>query len=217
MGTRARRFFARFNRLELSAPLVEASSGNPEFLGQLIDALAGPHALYGHALKLPGISLSSLHCCFLSRRVCPSRVCQFKGSFQNLRPTWVQVQVSRRFRLRDATLLSARHQQPVGNLRMVTPRAESSPSNCTTPGETSRSPGTITAHSRFSRNSLDLISHWPKDDDFASPIWMMDQCRTNANAVASSGNGPDRIKWLFPWTRMPTIRFQASRRGSGTG
>src|SRR6202049_3226456 len=84
MGTRARRFFARFNRLELSAPLVEASSGNPEFLGQLIDALAGPHALYGHALKLPGISLSSLHCCFLSRRVCPSRVCQFKGSFHPL-------------------------------------------------------------------------------------------------------------------------------------
>jgi hypothetical protein len=29
--------------------------------------------------------------------------------------------------------------------------------------------------------------HWPKDDDFASPIWMMDQCHTNANAVASSG------------------------------
>src|ERR1700719_1471300 len=82
MGTRTRRFFARFNRFELNAPLVEASSGHPEFLGQLIDALAGPHALYGYALKLPGISLSSLHCCFLSRRVCPSRVCQFKGSFQ---------------------------------------------------------------------------------------------------------------------------------------
>src|ERR1700675_1700373 len=81
MGTRARRFFARFNRLELSAPLVEASSGNPEFLGQLIDAFTALHSLYGHALKLPGISLSSLHCCFLSRRVCPSRVCQFKGSF----------------------------------------------------------------------------------------------------------------------------------------
>jgi hypothetical protein len=76
---------------------------------------------------------------------------------------------------------------------------------CATPGETSRSPGTITAHSRFSRNSLDLICHCPKDDDFASPIWMMDQYRTNANAVASSGNGPDRIKWLFPCTRMPTI------------
>src|ERR1700730_12720158 len=87
MGTRARRFFARFNRLELSASLVEASSGHPEFLGQLIDALAGPHALYGHTLKLPGISLSSLHCCFLSRRVCRSRVCQFKGSFHlNLEP-----------------------------------------------------------------------------------------------------------------------------------
>src|SRR6202049_3764235 len=86
MGTRARRFFARVNRLELSAPLVEASSGNPEFLGQLIDALAGLQALYGHALKLPGISLSSLHCCFLSRRVCPSRVCQFKGSFHPIRP-----------------------------------------------------------------------------------------------------------------------------------
>jgi hypothetical protein len=83
MGTRARRFFARFNRLELSAPLVEVSSGNPELLGQLIDAFTALHPLYGHALKLPGISLSSLHCCFLSRRVCPSRVCQFKGSFQH--------------------------------------------------------------------------------------------------------------------------------------
>src|SRR6266446_211406 len=82
MGTRARRFFARFNRLEFSAPLVEASSGYPELLGQLIDAFTALHPLYGHALKLPGISLSSLHECFLSRRVCPSRVCQFKGSFQ---------------------------------------------------------------------------------------------------------------------------------------
>src|SRR3979490_1847719 len=81
MGTRARSFFARFNRLEFSAPLVEASSGYPEFLGQLIDAFTTLHPLYGHALKLPGISLPSLHCCFLSRRVCPSRVCQFKGSF----------------------------------------------------------------------------------------------------------------------------------------
>src|SRR5258708_25383850 len=82
MGPRARRFFARFSRLELSAPLVKASSGHHELLGQLIDAFTALHPLYGHALKLPGISLSSLHCCFLSRRVCPSRVCQFKGSFQ---------------------------------------------------------------------------------------------------------------------------------------
>src|SRR6266481_32568 len=84
MGTRARRFFARFNRLELSAPLVQASSGHPELLGQLIDAFTALHPLYGHALKLPGISLSSLHECFLSRRVCPSRVCQFKGSFHSV-------------------------------------------------------------------------------------------------------------------------------------
>src|ERR1700686_436215 len=63
------------------------------------------------------------------------------------------------------------YQQPLRNLRMVTPRAESSPSNCATPGEVSRSPGTMTAHSRFSRNSFDLICHCPKDDDFASPIW----------------------------------------------
>src|ERR1700688_4397489 len=81
MSTRARRFFARFNRLEFSAPLVEASSGHPELFGQLIDAFTALHPLYGHALKLPGISLSSLHWCFLSRRVCPSRLCQFKGSF----------------------------------------------------------------------------------------------------------------------------------------
>src|ERR1700685_2259029 len=81
MCARARCFFARFNCLKLSAPLVEASSSDPELLGQRIDALAGPHALYSHALELPGISLSSLHSCFLSRRVCPSRVCQFKGSF----------------------------------------------------------------------------------------------------------------------------------------
>src|ERR1700686_2952365 len=100
MGTRARRFFARFNRLELSAPLVEASSSHPEFLGQLIDALAGPHALYGHALKLPGISLSSLHWWFLSRRVCPSRVCQFKGSFQNVKMLELKSPLIARFQFR---------------------------------------------------------------------------------------------------------------------
>src|SRR6266478_4992581 len=87
MRTRACCFFARFSRLELSAPLVETSSRHPELLGQLIDALAGPHALYGHSLKLPGISLSSLHSRFLSRRVCPSWVCQFKGSFHSDEPS----------------------------------------------------------------------------------------------------------------------------------
>src|ERR1700680_2632838 len=82
MCARARRFFARLNRLEFSTPLVEASSGNPEFLGKIIDTFAGLHPLYGCELKLPGISLPSLHWCFLSRRVCPSRLCQFTGSFQ---------------------------------------------------------------------------------------------------------------------------------------
>lgn len=117
-------------------------------------------------------------------------------------------------RMRGAALS---YQQPLHNLRMVTPRAESSPSNCSTPGEVSRSPGTMTAHSRFSRNSSDLICHCPKDGDFSSPIWTMDQCRTSASAAASPGNGPDSMKWLFPCTRIPTIRSQASRRGSATG
>src|SRR6202011_2934593 len=106
--------------------------------------------------------------------------------------TWLQLQVSRRFRLGDAVLLSARHRQPVDNGRVVTPRGECSPSDFATPGGTVPSPGTITAHSRFSRNCFDLICHWPKDDDFASPIWTMDQYRTNAIAVASSGPRPDR-------------------------
>jgi hypothetical protein len=121
------------------------------------------------------------------------------------------VRVSMHCRLKDAALS---YQQPLRNLRMVTPRAESSPSNCATPGEVSRSPGTMTAHSRFSLNSFDLSCHCPKDDDFASPIWTMDKCRTSASAAASSGNGPDSMKWLFPCTRIPTIRSQASRRAS---
>src|ERR1035438_6363867 len=106
---------------------------------------------------------------------------------------------------RDEYLAGVSHSALVSSLRMEIPRAESSASKSATPGETSLSPGTITAHSRFSRNSFDLISHWPQDDDFASPIWMIDQCRTNANAVASSGEGPDKMKWLFPCTRIPTI------------
>jgi len=124
------------------------------------------------------------------------------------------VRISTRCRLRDAALF---YQQPRHNLRTVTPRAESSLSNCATPREVSRSPGTMTAHCRFSRNSFDLICHCPKDDGFASPIWTMDQCRTSASAAASSGNGPESIKWLFPCTRIPTIPSQASSRGSITG
>src|SRR6202140_4136841 len=63
MGARGRRFFARINRLELSSPLVEASSSNPEFPGKIIHAFAGLHPLYGCTPKLPGISLPSLHWC----------------------------------------------------------------------------------------------------------------------------------------------------------
>src|SRR5258708_3549642 len=97
------------------------------------------------------------------------------------------VRVYTRCRLRDA---AQSYQQPLDNLRMVTPRAESSPSNCATPGEVSRSPGTMTAHSRFSRNSFDLICHCPKDDDFASPIWPMDHSRTRPSTAASSAHAP---------------------------
>ncbi len=32
-------------------PSVEASPSHPEFLGQLVDARAGRHAFYGHALN----------------------------------------------------------------------------------------------------------------------------------------------------------------------
>jgi len=117
---------------------------------------------------------------------------------------------------KDAAVSSARYPQPLLSLRMVTPRAARSPSNGATPGEVSRSPGTMTAHSGSSRSSFDLICHCPKDDDFTSPIWTMDQCRTSASAAASSGKGPDRMKWLFPCTRIPTIYFQGSRRGSAT-
>lgn len=144
--------------------------------------------------------------CFAGKSGVPLASC---GSWRNRK-----LRVSTCCRLRDAALS---YQQPRHNLLMVTPRAESSSSNWATPGEVSRSPGTMIAHSRFSRNSFDLICHCPKDDDFASPIWTIDQCLTSARAAASSGNGPDRIKWLFPCTRMPTICFQASRRGSATG
>ena len=145
-----------------------------------------------------------------------SRKCDAIARSRGLRSprTPFMVRVSTRCRLRDAALS---YQQPLHNLRMVTPRAESSPSNCATPGEVRRSPGTTTAHSRFPRNSFDLICHCAKDDDFTSPIWTMDQCRTIASVAASSGNGPDSMKWLFPCTRIPTMGSQASRRGSTTG
>ncbi len=47
---------------------------------------------------------------------------------------------------------------PSSKLARRSRRHSGSGRNCTTPGEVSRSPRTMTAHSRFSRNSFDLIS-----------------------------------------------------------
>jgi len=82
----------------------------------------------------------------------------------------------------------------LSSLRTAMPRADSSVSNCDTAGETSPSPGTTTAHSRFSRNSFVRICHCSKESDLRSPISMMDQWRVSASAAASSGTGPLRIK-----------------------
>src|SRR5580693_6493895 len=56
MDTRARCFFAWFSRFKLSAPLVEASSGYPELLSQLIHALASPHPFYGTSGNIAFVS-----------------------------------------------------------------------------------------------------------------------------------------------------------------
>ena len=77
---------ARLNRFKLGTPLIEAATRHAKLFGQLINTRAILHAPYGVVLKLPGITLSSLHSFFLSRRVCPSKLCQFKGSFQSLPP-----------------------------------------------------------------------------------------------------------------------------------
>lgn len=86
MSTRARCFFTSFNRLEFYAPLVETSSGHPELPGQLIDALAGTHALYGHALGLPGISLLLTIRVSSPGECAHRRVCQCKGAFHSQEP-----------------------------------------------------------------------------------------------------------------------------------
>src|SRR5206468_4480052 len=67
---RPRRFLTWFNHLQLLAPLVQAPRPYPEFSRQLTDIFTSLHALDGHSLKFPGVSLS-LHLCFLSRKLCP--------------------------------------------------------------------------------------------------------------------------------------------------
>jgi hypothetical protein len=51
------------------------------------------------------------------------------------------------------------YQSPKRESWMVIPRAESSPSNPVTAADISPSPGTTTAHSKFSRNSRETICH----------------------------------------------------------
>src|SRR6201981_872209 len=65
-----RRFLSWLNHLQLPAPLVEAPRSYPEFSRQLTDIFASLHPCDGHSLKFPGVSLS-LHCGFLSRKLCP--------------------------------------------------------------------------------------------------------------------------------------------------
>jgi hypothetical protein len=84
-------------------------------------------------------------------------------------------------------------------------REDSSDRSRATPKEGSRSPGMTTAQVRFSRNSWFRISQSSNVGETASPIWMTDQWRARRSAVGSSGRGPRRMKWLLPWTRMPTI------------
>ena len=57
-------------------------------------------------------------------------------------------------------LLLLFYQAPKRESWMVIPRANSSLSNFVTAGDISPSPGTTTAHSKFSRNSREMICHW---------------------------------------------------------
>lgn len=87
---------------------------------------------------------------------------------------------------------------------MVIPRADSSSSNFVTAGDISSSPRTTTAHSKFSRNSREMMCHRSSAGGVVAPIWMRDQCRISASVTARSGNGPRTMKWLSPCTRIPT-------------
>src|SRR3954453_6712924 len=53
---------------------------------------------------------------------------------------------------------------------MVIPRSDSSPSNFITAGEISRSPGTTTAHLKFSRNSRETMYHEFSAGGVVAPI-----------------------------------------------
>src|SRR6516225_7946092 len=84
-GVRAgpQRFFSWFNDFQLSAPLVEASSGHPQLLRQFTDIIAALHALYSHPLKFPGVSLP------LHPVSSPGNCAQFCVSLQGFTPSLV--------------------------------------------------------------------------------------------------------------------------------
>jgi hypothetical protein len=64
---------------------------------------------------------------------------------------------------------------PYGTRSIGIPRDWSSASNWTTAGEWGVSAGTITAHCKFSRNSLVLICHAASSGGVTAPIWITDQ------------------------------------------
>src|SRR5712672_1953706 len=99
-------------------------------------------------------------------------------------PAFFAVTCSLRF------LRGSHHQSSMPELRIVIPLAASSASSCATADETSPSPGTTTAHSRFSRNSRVLMLHCCNVVGVFCPICISDQCRASANAVSRSGDGP---------------------------
>ena len=61
------------------------------------------------------------------------------------------------------------YQVPNWESWMVIPRADSSSSNLVTAGDISPSPGTTTAHSKFSRNSRDTIRHRLREGGVVAP------------------------------------------------
>jgi hypothetical protein len=77
---------------------------------------------------------------------------------------------------------------------MVIPRAESSSSSIVTAADCSLSPGTITAHSRFSRKARLTMRQRSRPGGVVAPIRIIDQWLTSASAVSRSGNSPCTIK-----------------------
>ena len=76
-----RRFLSWLNHLQFSAPLIEAPRSYPEFSCQLTDIFKVSMRRQPLVESSGSIAFSSLW--FLSRKLCPIFVCQFKGSLQS--------------------------------------------------------------------------------------------------------------------------------------